>query len=677
MTRLLYLFLFLFLCHFSSVAQTLQWATRVLEFSSELTPIQYSAKQALGKPNVLPSGGQSPNAWAPDRPKRKEYLKLGYDNPISIKQIAIAESHNPTAIYRVFAYDEAGKEYLIYTLNPKVVPLRGRMLNIFMEPTPYKVSAVKIEFDGAAIPDYYGIDAVAISDSSFPIIAEIPRNQMIASGILIEALDKNVNSEYSELNPLLSPDGKTLYFSRKNHPMNTGGADDKEDIWFSELDSTGQWQLARNMGPQFNTPEPNFINSIQSITPDGKSAIMVLGNKYLPNGKMAAGVSISSNIGGEWSKPVPLNIINDYNMNEKANYFLTNNRMTLFMSVQRDDSRGDRDLYVSFLQPDSIWTEPLNLGDVINTAAEESGPFLAADDKTLYFASKGFSGYGGNDIYVSRRLDDSWTNWSDPENLGPTINSPLEELFFNIPVSSEYAYYSRGVSETNTDIFRVKLPLYKNPDPWVTVAGKIVDKNTGDPVGAKIIYERLPDGKEMGIAQSDPRTGSYELRLPGGAQYGIRAEAEGKLSESQNLDLTSVQGDKKISNQDFKLEPIRITPVLENMTIILNNVFFDFDKSFLKPQSFPELNRIIELLRSKPAMEIELAGHTDSVGEDEYNLGLSERRTKAVAAYLAEHGIENIRIKTVFFGEQKPAESNETPSGRSKNRRVEFKIIKL
>src|SRR5688500_5094565 len=125
-----------------STAQVVQWASKVVEFSSELTPVQYSAQQALGKPNVLPAGGQSPNAWAPDKPKRKEFLKLGFSNPISIRQIAIAVSHNPSAIFRVLAYDEAGKEYVINTLNPKAIPLKGRMLNFFMEPTPYKVAAV-------------------------------------------------------------------------------------------------------------------------------------------------------------------------------------------------------------------------------------------------------------------------------------------------------------------------------------------------------------------------------------------------------------------------------------------------------------------------------------------------------------------------------------------------------
>jgi outer membrane protein OmpA-like peptidoglycan-associated protein len=664
-------------CAATIKAQTVQWASKVIEFSSELTPVQYSAKQALGKPDVLPAGGQSPNAWAPDKPKRKEFLKLGFEKPISIRQIAIAESHNPSAIFRVLAYDEAGKEYVINTLNPMAVPLKGRMLNLFVEQTPYKVAAIKLEFDGAALPDYFAIDAVAITDSNYPIIADIPKLQLLASGIVIEALDKNVNSDYSELNPLLSPDGKTLYFSRKNHPENTGGVNDKEDIWYSELDSGGHWMIAKNMGPKFNNEGPNFVNGIQSVTPDGKTAIMVLGNKYLPNGKMLAGVSVSSNVGGTWTPPKAMNIKNDYNFNEKANYFLTNNRQTLILSVEREDSQGDRDLYVSFMASDSVWSEPLNLGDVVNSANEESAPFLAADDKTLYYSSKGFSGYGGSDIYVTRRLDDSWTSWSEPENLGPEINSPLEDLFFNIPAQSEFAYYSRGVTETNTDIFRVKLPIVKNPDPWVIVKGKIIDATTGQPIASKIIYQRLPDGKELGIAQSNPQTGEYEIRLPGGYLYGVRAEADGKISESQNLDLRNIKADQTIDHKDFNLDPIQVATVQENVTINLNNVFFDFDKSVLKPESFPELDRIVTLMKEKSGMQIEITGHTDNVGAEKYNEGLSERRARAVVKYLVGKEIAADRISTQYFGEAKPVDTNDTKDGRRRNRRVEFKILKM
>jgi OOP family OmpA-OmpF porin len=663
----------LLLCGYQGQGQVVQWASKVLDFSSELTPVQYSAEQALGKPNVLPAGGQNPNAWTPDKPKRQEFLKLGFANPMQIEQIAIAESHGPSALFKVYIYEENGTEHLVRNFRPGPIPYKGRMLNISVERTAFKVAAVKLEFDGEALPDYFSIDAVGIADVHIPIIADIALPELLSKGLVVEALDKNVNSNYAEMNPLLSPDGKTMYFSRQNHPENVGGVNDKEDIWYSELGSDGKWTLAKNMGPQFNNAGPNFVNAMAS-TPDGQ-AVLVLGNKYLPNGKMLAGVSISNNINGSWTKPVPINIENDYNFNEKANYFLANTRKTLLMSIEREDSRGGRDLYVSMQKNDSSWTEPLNLGNIINTANEESAPFLAADDKTLYFSSNGFSGYGGADVYMSKRLDDTWTNWSEPQNMGPDINSKLDDLFFNIPSTSEFAYYSRGVTEENADIYRVKLPIYKAPEPIIVVRGKLIDTKTGKPIGAKIIYERLPDGKEVGVVYSNPETGEYEIHLPGGQKYGVRAEAPGHLSVNQNLDLTNV-GKDATETVDMRLDPIEVAQIEPDVTIPLNNIFFDFNKSVLKPESFPELNRIADLMKQKTKMTVEIAGHADATGPEDYNLKLSEQRALSVARYLYSKGVETFRVSPVFFGESKPIESNATPAGRKKNRRVEFKVIK-
>jgi len=663
------------LCTYQGYSQTVQWASKVIEFSSELTPVQYSAEQVLGKPNVLPAGGQNPNAWTPDKPKRQEFLKLGYANPIQIEQIAIAESHNPSAIFKIYAYDQNGTEHLIHSFNPGPVPLKGRMLNVFVEKTPYKVAALKLEFDGTALPDYFSIDAVAISDVNIPIIADISMPELLARGLVIEPLDKNVNSEQSEMNPLLSPDGKTLYFSRKNHPGNIGGVNDKEDIWYSELGPDGKWQLAKNMGPQFNNAGPNFVNAVAS-TPDGQS-VLVLGNKYLPNGKMLAGVSMSTNVNGNWTKPMAINIQNDYNFNEKANYFLANTKKTLLLSIEREDTRGGRDLYVSFQKKDSVWSEPLNLGSIINTANEESAPFLASDDKTLYFSSNGFSGFGGADIYMSKRLDDTWTNWTEPQNMGPDINSKLDDLFFNIPSTSDFAYYSRGVTEDNADIYRVKMPIYKAPEPIVVVRGKLVDAKTGKPIGAKIIYERLSDGKEVGVVYSNPETGEYEIHLPGGQKYGVRAEAQGHISESQSLDLTGDTKDGIVEKRDMRLAPIEVAAIEPDAKINLNNIFFDFNKAVLKPDSYAELNRMVELMKERATMTVMISGHTDSTGPDTFNLTLSKWRANAVTKYLVDKGIDAGRITTTYFGETRPIETNATKEGRRKNRRVEFKIIKL
>ena len=652
----------------SAYSQTVQWASKVIDFSSELTPIQYSANQILGKPNVLPAGGENPGAWTPERANKKEFVKIGYDNPIAIKQIAIAESYNPSAIFKVYVYDESDKEYLVNTFSPRSIPRKGRMLNLFYE-TSFKVTAVKLEFDGAAVPEYYSVDAVAISDSDIPIIAEIDIPEFINSEIVKERLSENVNSKYQEFKPLLSPDGKTLYFSRRNHPGNVGGEKDSEDIWFSELDENGEWKLAENIGKELNNAGPNFVSS---VTPDGKSVLLVLGNRYLDNGKMTAGVSISSNSTGSWSKPLPIDITDDYNNSEKANFFLANNRKVLLMSVMRDDSYGGRDIYVSFMDQDSVWSAPLNISDKVNTAGEESSPFLAPDDKSLYFSSDGYSGFGASDIYLTKRLDDTWTNWSTPENLGPTINSQYEDLFFNIPGNSDFAYYSQGVSESDLDIFRVALPVLKRPDPVIAVKGKLLDSKTGEPIEAKIIYERLSDGKEIGIISSNPQTGEYEILLPAGELYGLRAEAENFVSVNQNIDLRDYKDDgvHEVAQQDLYLVPIE-----KEVDIVLNNIFFDFDKSVLKKESFPELNRLVELLQERSSMTIEIEGHADSIGEEGYNLRLSERRAQAVSNYISSKGITKERLSVKGYGEANPAESNDTAEGRRKNRRVVFKIV--
>jgi outer membrane protein OmpA-like peptidoglycan-associated protein len=664
-----------------SFSQSVQWASKVIEVSSELTPLQYSATQALGKPNVLPAGGQNPNAWTPDKPKRTEFIKLGYSTPMHIQQVAIAESYNPGALYKVYIYDEKGVEHLVDTFNPQALPIIARMRNVFFPKTSFKVSAIKLEFDGKALPDYFSIDAVAISDSNHPIIANIAKPELLSKGLTIEQLDKNVNSEYNDLNALLSPDGKTLYFSRQNHPENTGGVKDKEDIWYSELGADGKWTLAKNAGPELNNAYPNFVNSVTTATPDGKAVVLVLGNQYKEGGKMTAGVSISNNVGGKWTQPKTLQIKNDYNYSDRAHYFLSNTQKVLIMSVDREDTKGGRDLYVSFEQKDSTWSEPLNLGSVVNTAGDESTPFLASDDKTLYFSSNGFSGFGGSDIYISKRLDDTWTKWSDPQNMGPEINSKLDDMFFNIPSTSDYAYFSRAISPENFDIYRVKMPMFKNPEPIVIVKGKLVDAKTGQPLGAKIIYERLSDGKEVGVTYSNPETGEYEIHLPGGVQYGFRAEAKDHISENQNLDLRNFKQPGTFTD-DVKLKPvevasIQVSPIEENVKITLNNIFFDFDRSTLKSESFAELNRIVTLMNEKPNMQVEIAGHTDPVGPADWNMGLSERRAKSVARYLTEKGISKDRISVVFFGETKLIDLTNTKEGNAKNRRVEFKIIKL
>jgi OOP family OmpA-OmpF porin len=664
--KLLLLSLFIVISS-SAYAQTVQWASEVLEVSSQISEMQYSASQALKAPNVLPAGGENPNAWTPDRPNREEFIKVGFAEPMRIRQIAIAESYNPSAVSEIYAYDSQGKEYLIERFTPEALPAPSRILNIFIERTDYEVAAVKVVLNGKALPGYHSIDAIGISKSRTPVTVDVNVAADVNPDIRIKRLGSTVNSSYEELKPLLSPDGNTLFFSRRNHPSNVGGEKDPEDIWFSEKNvSTGEWTESKNLGAPLNNAGPNFISS---ITPDGNTMLLLLGNRYGKNGKMTAGVSMSYKDGERWTDPVPLEIENEYNFSDHANFFLAQNRKVLLMSVERDDTHGDRDLYVSFLLEDNNWSEPQNLGEILNTAGTESAPFLAADDRTLYFSSNGFSGYGGQDIYVTRRLDDTWTNWTEPENLGPSINSSGEDMFFNIPLSGEQAYYARGEEEGDTDIYQLDLPVFYKPAPVVVVKGRVFNAKTNEPLGGvKIFYERLADGVEVGIARSES-DGEYQIILPYGERYGYLAEASGFVAIGANINLTQEEEFKEI-RQDLYLVPVEV-----GSRVTINNIFFDFDKATLRNESYPELNRLLEFMNNYPNLRIHIQGHTDSVGDENYNQQLSQRRAEAVARFLRINGINTDRMIVEGKGESDPIADNNTAEGRQQNRRVEFEII--
>jgi OOP family OmpA-OmpF porin len=581
-----YLFIILFAISLPNFAQEVQWASQVLEYSSQFGKRQYSVNQVVGKPNVLPNLGASPNAWAPRKKDKYEYVKVAFDRPTKIKQIAIAETHNPGGIHKIFAYDTKGNEHLLNAFTPSFIPIEGRLFRFFFDETDFKVTAVKVTIDGKLLAGHFGIDAIGISDSKEPITVEINVTDDINNDYIPIALGPSINSEYNELRPLITPQANTLFFSRQNHPENTGGTKDDEDIWFSLRDSiSGDWLQAQNIGRPLNNKGPNFISSIST---DGNAMLLLLGNAYYSKNRMTQGVSMSvKNEDGTWSKPKNLDIINDYNLSDKANYFLAGDMETIVMSVERKDSYGDRDLYVIFLQDDGTWSEPMNLGDQINSAAEESSPFLAADGKTMFFSSKGFSGYGNYDIYLSRRLDDTWQNWSEPENLGAGFNSREDDIFFNFTENDEYAYFTKG-NKDNTDIYKVKLPYYQkpemlasmmggkyiNPDIIISIKGKVFDSSTMNPIESSIEFIQINDDEsKIELVSADTLNG-YSIILPEGFKYQIIAKSAEYYNTVDTLDLSNITASVEI------VKNLYLDPIVKNQPIVLDNVYFDFDMLF-------------------------------------------------------------------------------------------------
>lgn len=261
-----------------------------------------------------------------------------------------------------------------------------------------------------------------------------------------------VNSPFAELKPAVAPHGKRMYFSRSEHPDNTAGVKDREDIWYTEFDSTAEnWSQPVRLPGFLNNDGPNFVSGV-SVTGD----TIILGNRYLKKGKMADGLSYSVNIDGQWSQPKSIHVANEYNTSPHGNTFVSLSHGVIISAIEREDTYGDRDLYVSFWDGTEA-TEPINMGKTINSKLEESSPYLACDKKTLYFASKGHHGYGGYDIYKTERLDDSWKNWSEPENLGPAINGRMNDEFFIISHCKRFAFFSKQVSIHNVDLYKIPI----------------------------------------------------------------------------------------------------------------------------------------------------------------------------------------------------------------------------
>ncbi len=508
--------------------------------------------------------------------------------------------------------------------------------------------------------------------------------QLMAQQGKVENLGNLVNSEYNEISPVISPDGNTLYFGRVSHPQNTNSTNGSQDIWFAELQN-GQWGLARRMGSPLNRDD---YNSLYSITPDGNT-LLIMG-AYNNGVYETRGFSFSKRTANGWSQPQKLNIPNLESMSkgEYMSGYLSNDGKTLLLSFSEKKKSTKDNLYVSFMLKNGSWTRPQNLGEDLNTDDfTETTPFLASDGVTLYFSSDRVGGQGSNDIYMSKRIDKTWEKWSRPLNLGPSVNTEGYDAYYSISARGDYAYMSSKKNSLGKgDIIRINLKASDGtpantspstdtpttaPEPVVLVTGKVIDTKTGKPISAKIVYENLSDGVEIGTAETNPSTGEYKIVLPKGKKYAFRAVGKDYIAEAQNIDLTNITDFKEIQGSDLKLIPLEVGQIGK-----LNNLFFDTGKANFRSESTPELDRIALTFTENPNLVLEIGGHTDNVGTDEANNKLSQDRADAVREYLIGKGIEPDRVQSKGYGETKPIQTNDTDEGRQANRRVEFKILK-
>lgn len=499
-----------------------------------------------------------------------------------------------------------------------------------------------------------------------------------------------INSIAHDYNPVMTADGKTLYFARKN-------ADTGEDIYYSHKIGD-KWQSARKLAESINTHSHEIP---VSISPDNKKLIIYGNYSKLP--KFNYVNLIERNLGkgdfyytekkkGKWGKikvfPHPIN-----SKHYETGLSLTADGKAAIFASDRPGGVGgykpnyppeklyyhgagefNLDLYV-VEKTENGWGKPINLGKTINTPFAETNPYLHPDMETLYFSSDGHYGLGGYDIYVSKRLDPkSWTAWSPPVNIGKAINSPYDDTFY-LTAGGNKALMVSGREKNSfgkRDIYAVGIPEKHQGKPVSLLKTQITDDH-GKGVPAIIRWQEMDNPSNKGSFKTD-RDGHFFRYLAKGKQYVFYPEAENRFGNSVILDLNKTEKTPFLHTDTIVFNSIDLKNTART-PIILKTLHFDHNSDVIRPESYFDLNRLAELLKNRPELYIRIEGHTDSDGNDAFNLDLSERRAKAVAEYLRKKGVAEKIKSAKGFGERKPRKSNQNAAGKQTNRRVEFIVI--
>ena len=561
-------------------------------------------------------------------------------------------------------------------------------------------------------------------------------------------LGKDVNSGYHEAAPVISTDGKTLYFFVTDHPENTYGKEGSQDIWYSRLNADGNWGPAEHLKSPLNE---HHSNQVFTVLPDGNTLFIRGGRR--DNTK---GFSFTYRQGNGWSSPDEIKVDDFDKMNLGRFYGATmssdRNYIILYFSEKANSSMSD--LYLSKKMSNGDYSRPVKLPTNINTGRDEFGCFLGPDDKVLYFSSsRKDMGFGGADIYKTTRLDDSWMKWSDPVNMGEPINSSAFDGYFSIDREDNVfvAMAGKRIDGGNLDIFKL-VPKKIT----INLKGAVVDAKTSMPLGAEV--EVLTGSKVDTTLRANESNGTFSMVLPKSGEYKFKTKLEGYNPGSGSVSFGEVFNDTTVY-VEIQMQPIKKIPVLSGVvfdmktdepvnatvaikikesdtperkvktkegvykgnaeergwyvlsataegylnatdsieiaggdieeftkdlymipievgsTVRLNHIYFDFDKTTLKSESFVELDKVVDFLNNNPTVQIEIAGHTDSKGSDDYNLNLSQGRAEAVVNYLIEQQIDSYRLSAKGYGETVPVDTNDTEEGRAENRRVEFTIL--
>lgn len=479
-------------------------------------------------------------------------------------------------------------------------------------------------------------------------------------------LGAKVNTVYNDYFPSLSADGNTLVYTIElpQTAQNPHLPKTQEDIYISRRTDGEPWQQARSIGATINTRNNEgapFLSADGKILlftsctcPDGLIRCCDIYYSYLKDGEFTYAHALPAPVNtGAW---------------ESQPSFSADNK-TLFFVSNRQGGFGGKDIWYSELTGDGRWSEPKNCGENVNTPDDEMSPFIHADNKTLYFSSNGHPGMGGHDLFVSHLQEDG--TWGKPVNLGYPINTKDNETRLAVSVFGNSAIISSDRhGNTKLDLYEITLPKPVQPNRTLLVYGVVKDNKTNSPIKSEFEIVSLADGKTVQKATTIAEPINIMLYLPEGNDYALNVRADGYLMNSMNFSLKNIPDSVTKKYIEIGLDK----PAVGN-TVTLENVFFDTDKYDLKPESYYELNKLVDFLKKNPTLRIELGGHTDNAGKEPHNLELSQNRAMAIVNYLVSKGIDQSRLTAKGYGSSKPCVPNDSKENMAKNRRTEFKII--
>lgn len=477
-------------------------------------------------------------------------------------------------------------------------------------------------------------------------------------------LGENINTKDSEYWPTISADNQTLIITRRELKQIVQGTKiEREDFYIAKRMENGEWGEARNVGPPINT---SGNEGALALSPDGQFVFFVACERE--DGKGSCDIYIAQKSGDLWKKPLNLGSpVNSYAWDSSPS-FSSDGKTLYFSSARGGGSKKNMDIYETVFDG-SRWSKPVPV-EGINTEADELSPFIHPDGSTIYFASSGFPGMGGLDLFYSRKDADG--KWSTPVNMGYPINTNGNEQGLVVNANGDLAYIAsqREGGFGGQDIYTFELYEEARPKKVTYAKGRVYDVSNGDPLKAMFELIDIETHEVVVRSSSDEKDGSFLVCLPINKEYALNVSKEGYAFYSESFSLT------EYANEAYQIN-VPMQPLMSGSKVVLKNVFFETNKYDLKPSSQAELNKLVNFLKNNPTTNIQIGGHTDNVGNKEDNRVLSENRARAVFQYLIDNGIVETRLSYKGYGDTQPIATNDTAEGRQQNRRTEFEIVSV